>query len=87
MVAPYQNVYVAWKGQGIAVGSAQPLDKFVTDLINDSTTIPTPINVNITELGIAGQFVSGNFTGVFRGSAPGNTIYNVTCSFRVRRYF
>jgi hypothetical protein len=87
LVAPYQNTYIAWKGQGIAVGSVQPLLLFATQLINDSTTMPAPINVNITELGIAGQFVSGNFTGAFRGAAPTNTLYNVTCSFRVRRYF
>jgi len=87
LVAPYQNTYIAWKGQGIAVGSAQPLLLFTTQVMTDSTTMVAPINVNITELGIAGQFVSGNFTGAFRGAPPGNTIYNVTCSFRVRRYF
>jgi hypothetical protein len=87
MVSPYQNTYIAWSGQGIALGSTQPLIMFATQVMNDSTTMMAPINVNITELGIAGQFVSGNFTGAFKGAAPTNTVYNVTCSFRVRRYF
>lgn len=87
MATPGQSTKFIWSGQGIAVGSAQPLILFATEWTTDSLTMTAPINVNITELGITGQFISGNFTGAFRGPAPGNTLYNITCSFRARRYF
>ncbi len=87
MVSPFQYTDFSWTGQNIASGSTQSLTSFSTQAINDSTTIVSPINVNITEFGTIGQFVSGNFTGVLRGAAPANTNYTINCSFRVRRYF
>jgi hypothetical protein len=87
MTAPFRSTSFLWSGNSIAAGSTQSLILFRTQEINDSTTIVAPVNVNITEYGTVGQFVSGNFTGTFRGAAPANTNYNITCSFRVRRYF
>ncbi len=87
MASPFQYTDFAWTGQNIASGSTQSLLEFTSQLINDSTTIINPISVNITEFGAVGQFVSGNFTGILRGAAPANSNYNITCSFRVRRYF
>jgi hypothetical protein len=87
MAAPFRSTSFLWSGNGIAAGSTQSLILFRTQEISDSTTIVTPVNINITEYGSVGQFVAGNFTGTFRGAAPANTNYNITCSFRVRRYF
>ncbi|MBC7888637.1 MAG: hypothetical protein H7Z13_12220 [Ferruginibacter sp.] len=70
---------------GIAVNSAQPLASFSAFQLPDSSSMPTPINVTITEYGPVGQFMAGNFTGTFTGPPPANTPYNVTCGFRVRR--
>jgi hypothetical protein len=70
---------------GIAVGSSQNLTSFFTRQLSDSTTLVAPIAVQITEYGTIGQFIAGNFSGAYRGAAPANTIYNVTCNFRVRR--
>ena len=52
---------------------------------NDSTSIRTPINVQITEYGSVGQFIAGNFSGALFGGAPTNTVYNTSCTFRIRR--
>ncbi|MEP7107879.1 MAG: hypothetical protein ABI760_07850 [Ferruginibacter sp.] len=76
---------MAFTQTGIAVNSSQNLMSFSSNQITDSTSILTPITVNITEFGAIGQFLAGNFTGIFTGGAPLNTPYNVTCSFRVRR--
>lgn len=70
---------------GIAAGSTQNLVGFYTSEISDSTSITTPISVNITEYGIVGEYISGNFSGTLTGSAPTNTPYAVTGAFRVRR--
>lgn len=73
---------------GIAPGSTQTLVSLAIPQVNANLTINTPpVNVFITEYGIVGQFIAGNFTGTFTGPAPTNTQYNVTCSFRLRRWF
>jgi hypothetical protein len=82
---PRSGSYMLMDNANIAVGTSQSLIVFDPSQINDSTTITTPIMVNITEYGAPGQFVAGNFTGTFRGSPPSNTVYNVTYSFRIRR--
>lgn len=82
------SAYIVFSQTGIAVGSTQNLVSFITKQFSDSSssaTITTPIPVNITEYGTVGQFVAGNFTGTLTGPAPANTLYNVTCNFRVRR--
>ncbi len=70
---------------GIAVGSSQSMLNFYTSTINDSTSITTPINVNITEYGNVGEFIGGNFSGGLVGAGPTSTIYTISCTFRVRR--
>jgi hypothetical protein len=87
MSTPSQSTNFNFSGAGIAAGSSQILYNFNSQMITDSTSITNPINVNITEYGAVGQFISGNFTGTLTGSAPTNTPYNIVCSFRVRRYY
>ena len=70
---------------GAAVNSLQNLLSFSCPEISNFSTVNTPINVKITEYGVVGQFMAGNFTGSFTGPAPGNVQYQVTCTFRVRR--
>ena len=70
---------------GISLNSTQSLRSFECPQIDIYATIANPITVKITEYGIVGQFMAGNFTGTFTGPAPGNIQYNVTCIFRIRR--
>ena len=80
--------YINFSGAGIAAGSTQSLLDFTCPEISGNTTIGTPINVNITEYGAAyGQYIAGNFSGVVTGPPPSNTPYNVTCSFRLKKYW
>jgi hypothetical protein len=79
------SAYFNFNEPGIAVGSSQLLNSFYTRQINDSTSITAPINVQITEYGGVGQYIAGNFTGSLTGSAPTNTVYTISCIFRVRR--
>jgi len=71
----------------ITVGSTIGLTYFYTSYITDSTSIVTPIQINVTEYGAVGEYFAGNFTGTLRGAAPANTNYNITANFRVRRRF
>lgn len=80
-----QYVSFSFDATGIAVGSSQTMAQFFCTNITDSTSITTPIMVNITEYGAIGAYISGNFSGVFTGAAPANTPYTITGSFRVRR--
>ena len=79
------NCSMQFNSTGIALNSSQNLQSFTATQINDSSTITTPISVNITEFGAVGQFVAGNLSGSLTGPPPANTIYNITCNFRVRR--
>jgi len=76
---------MAFMQTGIALNSLQNLFSFNCQQMNSTSTIVSPIQVRITEYGAIGEFMAGNFTGTFRGPAPGNTSYAVTCDFRVRR--
>ncbi len=72
--------------QNIAVGVPQDLESFHCSQIPDSLISTPPLQVNITEYGAIGQYMSGNFTGVLHGYfSPTN--YTITCSFRVKRFF
>lgn len=77
--------YLTFSSPGIAVNSTQTLMSFYTPQLNDTLRILTTIPVNITEYGAIGQYMAGNFSGIFTGPAPANTPFNVTCNFRVRR--
>jgi hypothetical protein len=70
---------------GTAAGSTQSLLGLYSSDISDSTSITTTIPVNITEYGIVGEYIAGNFSGTLTGAAPANTPYVITGSFRVRR--
>ena len=70
---------------GIGVNSSQNLFSFTCPQLNNIASLPTPIAVKITEYGTIGQFMAGNFSGTFKGPAPGNISYLVTGNFRVRR--
>ncbi len=72
---------------GIAQGSVQNLISFTPTQIPATSTINTPIGINITEFGAVGQYVAGNLSGVITGPPPTNTVYNVTCNFRIQRTF
>ncbi|MDB5202502.1 MAG: carboxypeptidase regulatory-like protein [Ferruginibacter sp.] len=76
---------LSFASAGVAVNSLQLMEYFRTAYIQDSMTIVNPISVRITELGAIGEFISGNFTGTFRGAMPANISYNVSASFRTRR--
>ncbi len=69
----------------IAAGSTQTLTNFISRQINDTTSLTSATNVNITEYGAVGQFIAGNFTTTVTGAPPANILYNITCNFRVRR--
>ncbi|MEP7164950.1 MAG: hypothetical protein ABI741_09650 [Ferruginibacter sp.] len=81
------NAFLSFDNAGITTGSMQPLRSFKCFSITDSLTIPNPVNINITEYGATGEFISGNFSGVLTAYLPPNTPYNISCSFRVRRNF
>ena len=81
------SVSLSFLLQGIGLGSTQQLTFFGTQPQMTNPTIQNSILVNITEYGVIGQFISGNFSGVIIESQPPNTVYNISCSFRVRRTF
>ncbi len=82
----FNQTYLQISEANISAGSTQQLMNFNTSHVgNDTTSITTPINVQITEYGNVGQFIAGNFTGALIGGGPTNTIYNTSCTFRIRR--
>lgn len=87
--SPYSNTTqeasLSFALTGIATNTSQNLFSFNSPQIANPTRILIPIVVKITEYGIVGQFIAGNFSGTLTGPAPGNISYAITCSFRVRR--
>ena len=70
---------------GIALGSAQAVNSFQS---NTMPLVPTTgVNATITEYGVVGEFIAGNFTGSFSTQSAPIVNYNINCSFRVRRNF
>ncbi len=85
--SPFSSTSVNFTNTGIGVGSNQALQYLYTSLVTDSLRAAGTINVNITEYGAIGQFMSGSFSGSFTGNPPANTPYTISASFRVRRNF
>ena len=69
-------------------GDSKPLYTFNSSIIAEPTltVLSPPMLIHFTEYGATGQYISGNFSGAFKGAAPNNTIYNIVCSFRIRRH-
>jgi hypothetical protein len=83
---------ISYQKNGIAVGSSQKLTLFYCpqtgafiDNIAGYLTTANPVMINITEYGTSGQFIAGNFAATLVSPPPANTIYNITCDFRVKR--
>ena len=80
------NTSFSYLYENIIPGDSKPLYNFYSSITGVPLTIQNPpILINFTEFGPVGQYISGNFSGTFKGGPPTNTIYNITCSFRVRR--
>ncbi len=81
------NSFTVWfTHTGIGLNSTQSAISIDAYHPADSTfTINSPININITEYGAVGQFISGNFSGILTGASPANIPSTITCQFRVRR--
>jgi hypothetical protein len=71
----------------IAAGTTVTLFSFTCNQFIGNTLLNNIPVVNITEYGASGGFVAGNFTGSCTSFATPNTVYNFTCSFRVKKYF
>ena len=80
------SVNFSFAQSNIVAGSVQSLNSFYASQIPDSSNALTgsPV-VNVTEYGVIGQFIAGNFNCTVTSGPPPGTTYNVTCQFRVRR--
>jgi hypothetical protein len=79
---------IDYERAGTSQGSMQTLKLFYTEqtgLYPYTTTSANPVLVTITEYGNVGEYIAGDFSGLFIGPAPGNIQYNIICSFRVKR--
>jgi hypothetical protein len=64
--------------------TAAPLLSFNIYGVVSGNPYPNPITVYYTEFGNIGQYIAGNFSGTVRNNTT-NAIYNVSCSFRIKR--
>lgn len=74
---------------GIAKGSIQQLENINTTAstsANNMVITNPPMNIFITEYGVVGEYIAGNFSGYF-SQPPSNTPFPVTCNFRIKRTF
>lgn len=90
---PDSIVTIEFDKAGITTGSAQMLHVFFIPQtrMGYAYNVPTyataaaPVMVSITEYGLPGQYISGNFSALFTNPPPTSTPYNVVCSFRIKR--
>ncbi len=68
----------------IANNNSGALTYFTASQANEPLTVVSPVQVNITEQGTGNQVIAGNFSGTFKGPAPNNKSYTISCSFRIR---
>ena len=78
-----QTSRLFFEGANMAVGSHQELVQFYYHNSMKST-VNNPVTVNITEYGAIGEYVSGNFSGILQDWFT-NDLYEVSCSFRIKR--
>jgi hypothetical protein len=78
-----QQVYISFTFNGAAVGSFPLQTLGVNQYGQQTTTIVSPFNVNITTFGNPGQFIEGNMNGQFRDAL--NNLHSLSATFRVRR--
>jgi hypothetical protein len=82
---------LAFDGENITSGITKPLGQFLCPQFIYGSNTNTSYNVNITEYGNIGEYMSGNFTAVLPGMNNNGTLtgvsYNVECCFRIRRVF
>lgn len=82
------TVNIHFERTGVTLGST-PILKFFytqqTDIYPYYTSSASQVLISITEYGNVGEYIAGNFSGLFIGPAPNNNQYNITCSFRVKR--
>lgn len=76
-----------FSGINMAPGSQQLLSYFTASQVMGPLTQASPVLVNITETTATGDYISGNFSGLFIGPAPNYTPYSITCSFRIEGIF
>ena len=66
---------------------AFPLNILSTDAFA-TTSLTQPFNINITGYPQnIGEFYSGNFSGKFTDASAQAVVHNITCSFRLRKYY
>lgn len=75
-----------FEGVNMAVGSHQEFVQFESRNSIMKSPANNPVTVNITEYGAIGEYVSGNFSGILRDLIT-NDLYDVSCSFRIKRIF
>jgi len=81
-----RNIIFSYTYRDMSLNSTQKLTSFFARKYSaDTLHIVSPIDVHITEYGVPGQYISGNFSGILTGPPPANMTYNVTCNFRILR--
>jgi hypothetical protein len=86
-------VKINFNNAGIALGSQQTMNIFhisppAVDYaynVPSYATAASPVTIQITEYGLVGEYISGNFSCLLTTPAPANTPYNITCNFRIKR--
>lgn len=80
------TVNILFERTGVTQGSTPILQFFYTQQTNTyyyTSSSPSPVLITITEYGNVGEYIAGNFSGLFFGA--NNYQFNITCSFRVKR--
>jgi hypothetical protein len=93
--SPGTNIKITYEMAGSAVGSSQLLQVFFAPntgagyALNSPTfaTSSTPVMLNITEYGIVGEYIAGNFSCVLTDPPPISTVNTITCNFRIKRTY
>jgi len=85
-IAGTNTAYIYTNWSGITLNSLQPLAGFSAAQM-PGCNFQNPISVHITEYGIVGEFIAGNFSGVFTENQAPNITHSAACSFRIRRTF
>ena len=81
-------VNIQFERSGVTAGSTPALTFFSIaqmDFYPIVVTSANPVRITITEYGNVGEYIAGNFSGLFIGPSPNNNQYNITASFRVKR--
>ncbi|MBS1512519.1 MAG: carboxypeptidase regulatory-like domain-containing protein [Bacteroidetes bacterium] len=86
--AAHNYVTLQFHGSGMALGTSHNIVELYVSQVPNLRLLasPVPVYVKLTEFGLPGQFIAGNYNGTFSDLVNPLTTHSMAVKFRLKRY-